>query len=65
MSNILTRFQRLNAFDAFDAAKKGLDAGIFTEGHQLDAKLLKRVPKKMIGRRLTQDEATKLLANFE
>lgn len=48
-----------------EAAKLGLDEGTFIEGHQLDAKLSMRVPKKMIGRRLTQDEATKLLATFE
>jgi hypothetical protein len=49
----------------FDAARKNRDDGTFVEGHQLDAKLSKRVPKKMIDRRLSQDEATKLLAKFE
>jgi hypothetical protein len=31
-----------------EAAKLGLDEGIFSEGHQLDAKLSKRVPKNMM-----------------
>jgi hypothetical protein len=48
-----------------DAAKRELDGGTFVEGHQLDAKLAKRVPKSMIGRRLTQKEAAALLAKFE
>jgi hypothetical protein len=33
----------------------------FREGHQLDGKMRKRIPKAMIARRLTQVEATKLL----
>ena len=33
----------------------GLDRGEFTEGHELDRKW--RVPKEMIGRRLSQEEA--------
>jgi hypothetical protein len=37
-------------------------AGI-TEGHELDRKM--RVPKAMIGRRLSQDQAKRLLAKFE
>jgi hypothetical protein len=37
-----------------------LDKGDFTEGHELDRKW--RVPKEMIGRRLTQAEAKRLLA---
>jgi hypothetical protein len=40
-----------------------LDKGDFTEGHELDRKW--RVPKEMIGRRLTQAEAKRLLARFE
>ena len=44
------------------AAFAGLDEGIFTEGHELDRKW--QVPKEMIGRRLTQAEAKKLLAKF-
>jgi hypothetical protein len=35
----------------------------FTEGHELDRKW--QVPKAMIGRRLTQAEAKRLLAKFE
>lgn len=44
-----------------DASKKGLDAGLFVERRQRDAMLSKRIPKKMIGRRLSQDEAKSLL----
>jgi hypothetical protein len=45
------------------AALKGLDEGTFTEGHELDRKM--RVPKEMIGRRLSQEEAKRLLAKFD
>jgi hypothetical protein len=41
----------------------GLDEGTFTEGHELDPKW--RVPKEMVGRRLSQEEAKRLLANLE
>jgi hypothetical protein len=41
----------------------GLDEGEFTEGHELDRKW--RVPKEMVGRRLSQAEAKRLLAKFE
>ena len=41
------------------AALANLDEGEFTEGHELDRKW--RVPKEMIGRRLTQDQAKRLL----
>jgi hypothetical protein len=44
-------------------ASPGLDEGTFTEGHELDRKW--QVPKAMIGRRLTQAEAKKLLARFD
>jgi hypothetical protein len=44
------------------AALARLDEGIFTEGHELDRKW--RVPKAMIGRRLSQQEAKRLLANL-
>jgi hypothetical protein len=40
-----------------------LDEGTFTEGHELDRK--KQVSKAMIGRRLSQEEAKRLLAKFE
>jgi hypothetical protein len=46
------------------AALAGLDEGTFTEGHELDPKTEKRVPKAMFGRRLSQDEAKRLLAKF-
>ena len=45
------------------AALAGLDQGQFTEGHELDRKW--RVPKEMVGRRLSQEEAKRLLAKFE
>jgi hypothetical protein len=45
------------------AALAGLDQGEFTESHELDRKW--RVPKAMIGRRLSQEEAKKLLAKLE
>jgi hypothetical protein len=45
------------------AALAGLDQGDFTEGHELDRKW--RVPKEMIGRRLSQEEARRLLAKVE
>jgi len=40
-----------------------LDQGEFTECHELDRKW--RVPKEMVGRRLSQEEAKRLLAKFE
>jgi hypothetical protein len=45
------------------AALAGLDEGTFTEGHELDRKW--QVPKEMIGRRLSQEEAKRLLARFD
>jgi hypothetical protein len=39
------------------AALTGLDEGTFTKGHELDRKTEKQVPKAMIGRRLSQEEA--------
>jgi hypothetical protein len=39
-----------------------LDEGEFAEGHELDHKW--RVPKAMIGRRLSQEEAKTLLAKL-
>ena len=45
------------------AALAELDQGDFTEGHELDRKW--KVAKQMIGRRLSQEEAKRLLANFE
>jgi hypothetical protein len=45
------------------ASLDGLDEGEFTEGHELDCKW--QVPKAMIGRRLTQTEAKRLLAKFD
>jgi hypothetical protein len=48
-----------------DALMKGLDEGTFVEAHRLDDNLSERIPKVMIGRRLNQDEAKKLLAKLE
>jgi hypothetical protein len=45
------------------AALAGLDQGEFTEGHELDRRW--RVPKEIIGRRLSQEEAKRLLAKFD
>ena len=47
------------------AALNGLDEGAFTEGHELDAKIERQIPKAMIGRRLSQEGAKRLLAKFE
>jgi hypothetical protein len=44
------------------AALAGLDEGTFTEGHELNGW---RVPKEMIGRRLSQAEAKRLLAKVQ
>jgi hypothetical protein len=40
-----------------------LNQGHFTEGHELDRKW--KVPQAMIGRRLTQAGATRLLAKLD
>src|SRR6516165_6361095 len=45
------------------AALHGLDEGEFTEGHEFDRKW--KIAKQMVGRRLSQAEAKKLLAKFE
>ena len=45
------------------ASLDGRDQGEFTEGHELDRRM--RVPKEMVGRRLSQEEAKKLLARLE
>jgi len=44
------------------ASLAGLDEGEFTEGHELDRKW--KVAKEMVGRRLSQAEAKRLLAKF-
>jgi hypothetical protein len=44
------------------AALHGLDEGDFTEGHELDRKW--KVAKEMVGRRLSQEDAKRLLAEF-
>ena len=40
-----------------------MDEGEFTEGHELPGKW--KVAKEMVGRRLSQEEAKRLLAKFE
>jgi hypothetical protein len=45
------------------AALAGLDQGDFTEGHELPDKW--KVAKEMVGRRLSQEEAKRLLAKLE
>jgi hypothetical protein len=47
------------------AALAGLEEGTFTEGHELDDKTEKQVPKEMIGKRLTQSEAKRLLGKLK
>jgi hypothetical protein len=44
------------------AALANLDEGEFTEGHELDRKW--KVAKEMVGRRLSQEEAKRLLAKL-
>jgi hypothetical protein len=46
-----------------DHATDGLDEGEFTEGHELPRRW--KVAEQMIGRRLSQAEAKRLLAKFE
>jgi hypothetical protein len=46
------------------ASLAGLDQGTFTEGHELDSKTGRQVPKEMIERRLSQEEAKRLLAKL-
>jgi hypothetical protein len=41
------------------AALANLDEGDFTEGHELDCKW--KVAKEMVGRRLSQEEAKRLV----
>ena len=45
------------------ASLAGLDQGEFIEGHELHRNM--RVPKEMVGRRLSQNEAKKLLTKFK
>ena len=45
------------------AALAGVDEGDFTECHELPSKW--KVAKEMVGRRLSQAEAKKLLAKFD
>jgi hypothetical protein len=47
------------------ASLANLDQGEFTEGHALDSKTEKQVPKEMVGHRLSQEEAKRLLAKFD
>ena len=43
------------------AAIAGFDDGVFVEAHMLDAKTVRKVPKKMIGRVLSPREVSVLL----
>jgi hypothetical protein len=47
------------------AAFVGLEEGTFTEGRELDGKTEKQIPKGMIGKRLTQREAKRLLGKLK
>jgi hypothetical protein len=46
------------------AALAGLEEGTFTEGHELNGQTEKQVPMAMIGRRLSQEEAKRLLTKL-
>jgi hypothetical protein len=55
------------AGDILNARLKASVAGFegrFVEAHQLQAKMVKAIPAKMLGRVLTQDEAARLLKKF-
>jgi len=52
-----------NYLVSYSGRSLSLDEGTFTEGHELDRKW--QVPKEMIGRRLSQVEAKRLLAKLE
>lgn len=43
------------------AAVAGLADGEFIEGHELDGTIKKKIPKRVIGQRLSQAEAARLL----
>jgi hypothetical protein len=43
------------------ASMAGLAPGKFREGHALDAKMVKRIPKNMIGKCLSRTQAARLL----
>ena len=47
------------------ASIEKLDEGEFAEGHELDEETAKKVPKTLVGRRLTRKEAADLLRSFE
>jgi hypothetical protein len=47
------------------AALTDLGDGTFAEGHHLDAKMERRVLKALIGRRLSQAQARKLLSQLD
>src|SRR5437588_10747527 len=57
--------QQTSVINAIRAHLAGSGEGTFTEGHELDANTEKRVPKAMVGRQLSQQEAQKLLAELE
>jgi hypothetical protein len=41
-----------------------LTPGEYVEGHQLDAKLIKRIPKDLVGKCLSTRQAQQLLAKL-
>jgi hypothetical protein len=47
------------------ASIAGLTPGEFREGHALDAKLIRRIPKQYIGKCLTRTQAARLLTSIE
>jgi hypothetical protein len=65
LTSQLSAFKQAQARHArLRVASDKLDQGEFAEGHELDRKTEKRVPKAIIGRRLSQAEAKRLLAKF-
>jgi hypothetical protein len=42
----------------------GLTSGEFSVGRQLDAKTIKRIPKDLVGKRLSTRQAQQLLAKL-
>ncbi len=56
------------AGDIITARMRAMLAGVareFQEGHELDAKTAKKVPKGLIGRALSRKEATALLKTLD
>jgi hypothetical protein len=46
------------------AAIAGFETGPFSEGHQLDGKTIRKIPKSLIGKPLSQRQARQLLSKI-